>query len=247
MSPLASPNSSRPRQKAQINSRLGKSLAAYMVAAAAGVGMLALAAPAQAKVVYTPDDQQVPPNVGLSLDLNHDGIADFIFSNFYSSTSSTLALSIGPVNPANEIFSTGSNRLSVFAAALPAGVVIGANDKFKKRRGEGMANGLDLNSTCQGPWIHAHNQYLGLKFIIKGEIHFGWARLNVNCVYPHAINALLTGYAYETIANAPIVAGETKGTEVSADPGSLGNLALGNLALAATSSGRSEHAATTMH
>jgi len=191
--------------------------------------MLAMAVPAQAKVVYTPDNQQI--GGGLSLSLSHNGIADFVISNFYSSTSSTLALSIGPVNPSNEIFSTGSNRLSVFAAALPAGMEIGPNGKFKKRRGEGMANGIDLNGTCQGPWIHAHEQYLGLKFIIKGEIHFGWARLNVNCVYPHPINGTLTGYAFETVANKPIVAGETQGAEVNADPGTLGNLARGAAAI----------------
>lgn len=224
MSVPAGPNSTRRRQKSPINSRLDKSLAAYV---AAGVGILAMAAPAQAKVVYTQDDQQIKPDVGLSLDLNHDGIADFVFSNFYSSTSSTLALSIGPVSPANEIFSTGSNRLAVFAAVLPAGVEIGPNGRFKKRRGEGMANGIDPNGTCQGPWVHAHNQYLGLKFVIEGQVHFGWARLNVNCVYPHAIQAVLTGFAYETVANQPIISGETAGAEVSADRGALGTLALG--------------------
>jgi hypothetical protein len=222
--------SSRSRQTSHINSRLDKGLAAYMAAGAAGVG-LALATPAQAKVVYTPDNRQIQPNIGLSLDVNQDGLIDFIFSNFYSSTSSTLALSIEPGNPSNEIFSTGSNRLSVFAAALPAGKGIGPNRKFKKRLGEGMANGIDLNGTCQGPWIHAREQYLGLKFIIEGEIHFGWARLNADCVYPHAVRATLTGYAYETVANQPIVAGDMKGADVSVDSGSLGNLARGSAAI----------------
>lgn len=223
-SPNANP--SHRRKTAKVGPRLDKGLAAYMIAAgAAGVGMLASTVPAQAKVVYTPDNQQI--GGGLSLSLTHNGIADFVISNFYSSTSSTLALSIGPVNPSNEIFSTGSNRLSVFAAALPAGVPIGPNGKFKKRRGEGMANGIDLNGTCQGPWIHAHERYLGLKFLINGEVHFGWARLNVNCVYPKPIRGTLTGYAYETVANQSIVAGDTKGPDVNVDPGTLGNLARG--------------------
>lgn len=212
----ASSKSSLPRQKTQVNPRLDKSLTTYMVAAStAGVTMLAMSGPAQAKVVYTPDDQQIKPNIGLSLDLTNNGIADFVFSNFYSSTSSILALSIGPVNPSNEIFSTGANRLSVFAAAIPAGVVIGPNGKFKKRRGEGMANGEDIQGVCQGPWVHAQDEYLGLKFVINAEVHFGWARLNVNCDYPHAIQAMLTGYAYETVANKPIIAGETSGPDVA--------------------------------
>jgi hypothetical protein len=191
--------------------------------------MLVLAVPASAKIVYTPDDQLVPHGFpgNLPLDLNHDGIADFVFSNFYSSTSSTLDLSIAPVSSSNEIFSTGGGGRSVFAAAMPAGVPIGPDGKFSRRRGAGMANGEDLNGVCQGPWVHAHNRYLGLKFVINGETHFGWARLNVNCVYPHAIQAVLTGYAYETVANQPIVSGETAGAEVGADQGALGTLALG--------------------
>ena len=229
-----SANPSHGRKTSKINQRLDKGLAAYMVVAgAAGVGMLASTLPAQARIVYTPDNQQI--GGGLSLSLRHNGIADFVISNFYSSTSSTLALSIGPVNPSNEIFSTGRNRLSVFAAALPAGVPIGPDGKFNKRRGEGMANAIDINGTCQGPWIHAHEQYLGLKFLINGEVHFGWARLNVNCVYPKPIRGTLTGYAYETVANQSIVAGDTKGPEVSVGPGTLGNLARGAAAVSNSS------------
>jgi hypothetical protein len=38
----------------------------------------------------------------------------------------------------------------------------------------------------------------------------------------------LTGYAYETIPNKPIIAGKTKGPDVfTVQPGSLGHLARG--------------------
>ncbi|HTC46008.1 MAG TPA: hypothetical protein VK722_01700 [Candidatus Aquilonibacter sp.] len=228
----ANSNSSRPRQIAQVNIRLDKRLAAYMSAAgAAGVGMLALATPAHAKIVYTPDNRQLPANGDLSVDLNHDGISDFILSNFYSSTSSVLGLSISPVDASNEIFSAGSVDHSVFAAALPAGIKVGPNGKFQKRLGEGIAVGNNLNDSCRGPWVHARQQYLGLKFIINGETHFGWARLNVNCVFPQPVHAVLTGYAYETVANKPIVSGDTKGADVSDNPGTLGNLARGAAAI----------------
>src|ERR1700733_5529298 len=44
-------------------------------ATAAGVGMLALARPAEAKIVYTHADTPIPVNGGLiELDLNHDGV-----------------------------------------------------------------------------------------------------------------------------------------------------------------------------
>jgi hypothetical protein len=54
------------------------------------------------------------------------------------------------------------------------------------------------------------NRYLGLKFKIKGKIHFGWARLSV--VGRQRITATLTGYTYETIPGKAIKAGQTKGT-----------------------------------
>jgi hypothetical protein len=42
------------------------------------------------------------------------------------------------------------------------------------------------------------------------------------------IAATLTGYAYETIPNKPIITGETKGPDViTLDPATLGHLAVG--------------------
>jgi len=218
-------NRARSRQTTPVNLRLDKSLAAYM---AAGIGLLASGLSAQAEVVYTAAHDEINPSHGLSLDLTNNGIANFVFSDFYSSTSSTLDLFVGPANSNNEVFSTGANRLSVFAAAIPAGVEIGPDGKFTKRPFLEMANGLGTQPKCQGPWVHANDRYLGLKFIINGETHFGWARLDVHCVYPHPVTALLTGYAYETVANKPIVTGKTSGPDLSEDLGTLGNLARGS-------------------
>ena len=68
-----------------------------------------------------------------------------------------------------------------------------------------------------GPWANdgngVKNRYLGLKFAIKGKTHYGWARLNVSMTGPLQVNitATLTGYAYETIPNKPIITGKTHG------------------------------------
>jgi hypothetical protein len=52
-------------------------LNAYCLAAtAAGVGLLALAVPAGARIVYTPANMKIPPG-SVPLDLNHDGVVDF--------------------------------------------------------------------------------------------------------------------------------------------------------------------------
>jgi hypothetical protein len=85
-----------------------------------------------------------------------------------------------------------------------------------------------------GPWgtIKGH-AYLGVRFAIKGKVHYGWARLGPVSRWRPA-KALLTGYAYETIPNKSILAGQTKAPDViTVQPGSLGRLAQGSAGLAA--------------
>jgi hypothetical protein len=58
-------------------------------------------------------------------------------------------------------------------------------------------------------------RYLGLKFSIyyyySGQIHYGWARLNVTNVTVAGVPyAALTEFAYEAIPNKPIVTGATR-------------------------------------
>ncbi len=72
-----------------------------------------------------------------------------------------------------------------------------------------------------------------MKFQIKGKTHYGWARLSVSLNFDK-FDAFLTGYAYETVANKPIIAGKTKGPDViSLEPASLGRLAQGASRLSA--------------
>jgi hypothetical protein len=62
-----------------------------------------------------------------------------------------------------------------------------------------------------GPWLDVKDKYLGLKFIVNGQIHYGWARLTTQQVTYCKVRALLSGYAYESDANTPIVTGQTSG------------------------------------
>jgi hypothetical protein len=90
-----------------------------------------------------------------------------------------------------------------------------------------------LNDTegGRGYWFSAKNQYLGLTFVYKGETHYGWARLTTGygkklCEF----KALLTGYAYESEPNTPILTGQTADdSDETGDnsSGSLGALAQG--------------------
>src|SRR4029077_1885007 len=70
------------RIPAPLSDSLHRQLNAYALSAcAAGVGVLALAVPAEAKIIYTPAHVVIGKGQKFQLDLNHDGIKDFGLAN----------------------------------------------------------------------------------------------------------------------------------------------------------------------
>ncbi len=198
-----------------------------LAAAAAGVGMAALALPSEAKIIYTPTHRVIGDGDSYKLDFNGQGTTNLTLQNEYrhwtTSCGGTFASqALAAVMP-------GKNEVvyNVFgAAAMKEGAEIGHHCEFHGSK-EGMAV-LDGGSSGFGSWINVKNRYLGVKFKIKGATHYGWARLSVQIQFPLTITGTLTGYAYESAANKPIVAGKTTGPDVvTVEPGTLGTLALG--------------------
>lgn len=203
--------SSRPRKKVNLPESIHQQLNMYTRAAgAAGVGMLALATTAQAKIVYTPTHRIIDKSDIYKLDLNHDGITDFSFVNYYGCNFDYCfdTLRVSPVRKENRAAGTATFLDFPCAYALPAGAMIGPKLPFA---GTIMAVG----STVPGSqWQNVTNRYLGLRFAIKGRTHYGWARLSVHVAPRNSlVDATLTGYAYETIPDKPIIAGRTTGSE----------------------------------
>jgi len=234
-----------PRPRKTISDSLHRKLNMYVIAAgAAEVGALALAQPVDAKVVYTDTGSiSIGWNHTYPLDLNHDGKMDFaIYNNLFYVTSGEL--SIVSVKGASGNVVTGSvARIGHPVLALKRGAVIGGVQTSPRYRFQGSGTmAFDCTGGCtggteinRGAWRNVSNRYLGLRFHIKGKTHYGWARLSVLQIretYDHPWMVILTGYAYETIPNKPIVTGKTKGPDiVTVQPGSapatLGRLALG--------------------
>jgi hypothetical protein len=244
-------NKIQKRQRARIGARLDKNLLAYTLAAsAAGVGMLALAEPAEARIVATPVNIPIPVNGGIvQFDINHDGIPDFGLSvNFYQFARNppmgnfSSLVRVVPAQAENEVWDVFSDR-NECAAAVHAGEPIGGARRF--RAGPQImleaAGSYTRGRSSHCPWHGAHPPYLGLKFMIDGQVHYGWAQVMV------AVRAtVLTGFAYETIPNKPIPAGATSDADESnirasaaafaspsAQPASLGMLAIGSSGLVA--------------
>src|SRR4029077_12726260 len=79
--------------------------------------------------------------------------------------------------------------------------------------------------------------YLGLRFLINGKFHYGWARLNIAIAQQgqgHSTTATLTRYANDTIANKPIIAGKRHDADDTEQPTASANtlepIRLGRLA-----------------
>jgi len=214
--------SSRPsRTPVTLSDSINGHLNRYALAAgAAGVGVLALAQPSQARIVYSPAHVNFSQHPPVTLDLNHDGIGDFILAlggRAESNFASQYAFVYSPrSNPGNEAIATAQGGYEP-AVALRAGSRIGPGRLF---------NGEDIlaahyshvsrgssSTNWEDQWANGgkglKDRYLGLKFMIRGKVHFGWARVTVTTSGKN-FTATLTGYAYETIANKSIIAGETK-------------------------------------
>jgi hypothetical protein len=241
---------SPPRRPADLSDSTHQQLSMYAIAAAAaGVGILALVQPSEAKIVYTPAKKTILDRVALNLDLNHDGVVDFYFYLYETifraarppSPFGSASLRVSPKHAGNRVLDGATYHQRITASALPAGAHIGPKRKFSPGKHLMAATHYGCSTTCNGnsngPWKDAKDRYLGLKFKIGGKVHYGWARLTVHAHWGDSIQARLSGYAYETIPGKAIIAGATKGpdnaeptTALSSHPpeaATLGALALG--------------------
>jgi hypothetical protein len=234
--------------------RLDATFGYGLAVTAIGLGVLALPPAAHAKIVYTSAHVVLTDKTWTPLDLNHDGISDFTFAFFNASGSVGSGLNVGPPPSASRNTVVGLvGRFWGSASALRAGVRVGSGKAEPPKLGRTyrMAgqNARCASATCShftttfsGRWANdgkgVKNRYLGFKFMIKGKVHYGWARVTVE---PKSAHGILTGYAYETIPNKAIITGKTKGPDDSSveksaatltapagRPTSLGLLALGS-------------------
>jgi hypothetical protein len=196
----------------QLPENFNRHLSAYCVAAAtAGVGMLALVQPSEAKVVIT--NKTIPIQGNLSLDLNNDGVPDFDFSFFKTQAHyfQEAALGVFPSQRGGAIVARQG-----YASALLRSAKIGPSDHFSggvyksSLVGVGIEGNVCSYSKCKsgGNWGGNHpNRFLGVRFAINGAIHFGWVRITVTITATDILEATITEYGYETIPRKRVLAG----------------------------------------
>ncbi|HTA25894.1 MAG TPA: hypothetical protein VK763_20350 [Terriglobales bacterium] len=154
-------------------------MSAYVsTAIAAGVGLLAMTAPSEAEVVYTPAHTNIPVNNNgfVPLDLNHDGVVDFAFWNLRSTYKSsggdrsthTVRLNLyagcAPSGVScryrgNEIWGTAVGGARRLAFPLPTGFSVGANKRHFQQFPEGQ--GYVLNPVALMGKVNLYYEYDG--------------------------------------------------------------------------------------
>jgi hypothetical protein len=206
-----------------VNQRLG----AYALAAGtAGVSLLALTPSSEAKVVYTPANLTIARHGRIYLDVNQDGLVDFVILELPGNLPFRTSQFLGVTGKAdNQV-----NCVTSFCGSYPSAGVLQTGSQIESHeRRHGWINPANMAVEVfskNGPpyygeaWANVGG-YLGLKFVIKGEIHFGWARLEVSFNggprKDRTWVTTLTGFAYETVAGKSIAAGQTSGSDDAED------------------------------
>src|SRR5262249_14463262 len=109
-----------------------------------------------------------------------------------------------------------SNSQGPYASALVKGAQVGPSAHFSPagqpvtiERSNGISCSHATHRDLYGQWgNNPPNRFVGVKFLINGAVHFGWVRLSANFV-SRLDSATITAYAYETVANKTIKAGNT--------------------------------------
>jgi hypothetical protein len=208
--------------------------------AAAGVSLLALGQPAESEVVFTKKTIPIPITQGccqgVEISFANNGQNNLGF--FLYSFGSSRVLNVHPLSSKESGVIAQS-----YVLALTRGAKIGPSDTFSNGYGrtiESTSRSTRGDKLYRGYWAgNPTNRYVGVRFFISGQMHYGWVRLTVNTSKQHVMSATITGYAYETVPNKAILAGTAAKTTAGAKvPGKIQNqdgASLGMLALGAES------------
>ncbi len=160
---------------------------------------------ANSQIIYTdvnPDEGGV--SVTSFIDFDHNGLWDAkITQSANAGSQGALINVLRPGNAAIAYYAVPFGRYS-YPLALDFDTLISAgNPNWESYNLYQFMNWGNCNYT-NSQWCGVTNKYLGIRFKIGSNVHYGWARLDVT----NASNWLLKDYAYNTTPGAPINAGQ---------------------------------------
>lgn len=206
----------------KINPELIRKLKSY---SALAVPFVAGAGIANGQVVYTdivPDTVLNHHGDTYNIDLNHDGVVDFtirIGNAVYASNHVLAKFIAASAAKYNSIGGSTSGRY-VYPAALNFGDMIGSDltglgNKLKWNAGTNQSAASWLQNTqstnsygSYGNWLNSTDQYMALRFLQGQSYYYGWLRMDSR-VSHDTVYAVLKDFAYQSIGDSSIAAGDT--------------------------------------
>lgn len=202
---------------------LQKRIAKYTAVA----GAVVAATGANAQIVYTdvnPDYSHDADSLGAfsiyPLDLNNDATVDFLIASRDTTIGAnrirtSLAVPYGAGNAvAGE---TPSNY--DYALALDINSMVDSTLNWIAASNT-MAYNVDGANPYQENWNGVTDKYLGLKFVVGGNTHYGWSKLTVDAI---ADVITVKDYAYNSTPNEGLLTGATEANLTEKDIENLVN------------------------
>jgi hypothetical protein len=212
--------STQARIPAKLSESVHQRLNLYALAAgAAGAGLLSVPS-ARAEIVYTPAHVKMDKVQGFyPIDLDNNGVVDLGIWLPASCTSSLCAFTMfaypnSQLGDAIVVNSKGFTRAMHFGDHINKRRPFVAADRSMGGWDQVRVGSGTWTSGWVGPWANNGNgvkhRYVGVKFVINGEFHYGWARIRFVATGKGKFYGVLSGYAYETMPNAGLRAGQIK-------------------------------------
>ncbi len=182
------------------------------------------------QIVYTNVDPDIIIDTAsgqYNLDFNADAMIDVTlnvmnvmeFTSISTSTSAVYAGSLAVVTPgigAGVVSAILGSSSSSYVTAMNNGDLIGTAAVFGGSSMAALAVDITITSSSSsyqisnGAFLGVTDKFLGVKFLIGTNTHYGWARLDVSA---NADTIRLKDYAYNVAADSPILAGQTLGLD----------------------------------
>lgn len=194
--------------KEKNNTKLASKLLRYGALTTVFAGMSEVV---NGQIIYTDiDPDEGGAGVSYNLDLDNDANAEFVIKHVNTPTGNgdqNFLIAAPAVNDQgifdNSILAASSDGF-VYPFALNEGEAISAgrldwnNESFQSMNEKSCMYENDA-------WCGVDDKYLGLRFKIGNNVHYGWARLDVA---HNGANWLIKDYAYNSVAGEPIDAGQ---------------------------------------
>ncbi|MBL0051891.1 MAG: T9SS type A sorting domain-containing protein [Bacteroidetes bacterium] len=209
-----------------MKNQLSKKLSAFIVIA------MIFSASANAQIVYTdvnPNEVlscifQTPCSGDYSLDLNNDGINDFVLSARKKFVNCSKCGPQGGVTMANGdsavISSTSNSWIADTTGGYALNTIINSSLVWFNAIHTLVTKHVNcvlcspppgshlVYSPASGPWLNVSGNYLPLKIQVGTDFYYGWIKLGVS-IGNNFVSVTIFEYAYNSIPNQPILAGQT--------------------------------------